>query len=474
MQDILFEYELNPTTWAYISALLTIGIYFKFNRVFSLRNFDLLGLIVFSPGLLLIFHGLATKRPDVVESSLEQYGFAWLFAVGLLFLVRLFLDPLMVRRPMLEPNLSASGLTFTGIAIFVFVTAIIVSSRPPDRLEHELRCDDNWPLRSPGYRPFYYLATFTNVPLVNESGTREDATQYQTPRGQNELRPMRSPKPDKNDRSTAVWDYPSLAVQVPLSRTIAILAQLALVLGIVAIGYFHFGNIHTGMAAASLYLLLPYVGQMAGRLDHVVPAALLVWAMAAYRRPMVSGIFLGLAGGLIFFPLFLIPLGCSFYWQRGLRRYVAGVTLALAALILVLFLLAPGGHALKQLGQMFGATIFKQDIVGFWQAYPLFYYRVPVLAVFVVLCASLAIWPAQKNFGTLLSCSATVLLASQFCHAFEGGLYMAWYLPLLVLTAFRPNLEDRVALNAVIERRAVWADRLGKQRATSPLANPGE
>ena len=26
MRDILFKYELNPTTWAYLSALLTIGI----------------------------------------------------------------------------------------------------------------------------------------------------------------------------------------------------------------------------------------------------------------------------------------------------------------------------------------------------------------------------------------------------------------------------------------------------------------
>ena len=111
MQDILFEYELNPTTWAYLSALLTIGIYFKFNRLFSVRNLDLLGLILFSPGLLLVFYGMVRSDP-----SLVQFGFAWLLAMGLLFAVRLFLDPLMVRRPMLEPNLSASGLTFTGIA----------------------------------------------------------------------------------------------------------------------------------------------------------------------------------------------------------------------------------------------------------------------------------------------------------------------------------------------------------------------
>lgn len=41
------------------------------------------------------------------------------------------------------------------------------------------------------------------------------------------------------------------------------------------------------------------------------------------------------------------------------------------------------------------------------------------------------------------------MLGTQFWHPYEGGLYMGWYLPLLVLTVFRPNLEDRVALTAV-------------------------
>ena len=33
----------------------------------------------------------------------------------------------------------------------------------------------------------------------------------------------------------------------------------------------------------------------------------------------------------------------------------------------------------------------------------------------------------------------------------DGGTYMAWYLPLVLLTIFRPNLEDRVALTVLAE-----------------------
>jgi hypothetical protein len=74
-----------------------------------------------------------------------------------------------------------------------------------------------------------------------------------------------------------------------------------------------------------------------------------------------------------------------------------------------------------------------------------------VIAAFMALAGGLALWPAQKNLGTLLSCSAAVMLAVQFWHPYHGGLCMGWYLPLLLLTVFRPNLEDRVAVVALSE-----------------------
>jgi hypothetical protein len=51
-----------------------------------------------------------------------------------------------------------------------------------------------------------------------------------------------------------------------------------------------------------------------------------------------------------------------------------------------------------------------------------------------------------------MSCSAAVMLGTQFWHAHSGGLALAWYLPLMLLVFFRPNLEDRVALQVVMPR----------------------
>ena len=55
MSDILFQYErVNPTSWAYLSSLLLLALFFKFNRIFSVRNVDLFMLISLAPGLLLV------------------------------------------------------------------------------------------------------------------------------------------------------------------------------------------------------------------------------------------------------------------------------------------------------------------------------------------------------------------------------------------------------------------------------------
>ena len=50
MSEILFQYhKVDPTTWVYLSSLLTIGLFFKFSRLLSVRNLDLIGLILLRP-----------------------------------------------------------------------------------------------------------------------------------------------------------------------------------------------------------------------------------------------------------------------------------------------------------------------------------------------------------------------------------------------------------------------------------------
>jgi len=433
MQGILFDYKMNPTTWVYLSSLLTIGIFFKFRRFWSVRNLDLVALISFSPGLLMLWYA----KDSNVRDQLDQLGYVWLFTVSGFFLVRLLLDSVMVRRPLLEPNLSASGLTFTGAALLVFLMTNVITEKVSDadldgarRLEQIVARRES-PVgktdlsrHGPGYPLFYILASYPNQALVADKS-----------------------RPEQERR---------LEVQKATVRTTAILAHLLVVIGIVLIGFRHFDNIQTGVAAASLYLLLPYTAQMTGHVDHVVPGALLVWAMAAYRRPFAAGVLLGLAAGVIYYPFFLLPLWISFYWRRGLVRFLGGFSTVLVLLVgSLVFTSSNVSSFVAQLQQMFGWTnLFAinavKDFDGFWH-YHEPAYRLPVVAAYTALCLSLALWPAQKNLGTLLSCSTAVMLGTQFWDAQQGGTYMAWYLPLLLLTIFRPNLEDRMAMTAISE-----------------------
>jgi hypothetical protein len=55
-----------------------------------------------------------------------------------------------------------------------------------------------------------------------------------------------------------------------------------------------------------------------------------------------------------------------------------------------------------------------------------------------------AFWPEPKDLGHVLALSSAHLLAAQLWFARNGGAYVLWYLPLLLLVVFRPNLSDCV------------------------------
>jgi hypothetical protein len=234
-----------------------------------------------------------------------------------------------------------------------------------------------------------------------------------------------------------------------VARVLAIAANVLLVFCIVGIGYWHFGSLSTGVGAATLYLLLPYAAHTTGRVDHVVPGALLMLALMLYRQPFVAGLFLGCAAGVMYYPFSLLPLWCSFYWQRGIRRFASGFAISVAVLVIAMAIIYPNDLA-HHLSYMFGIKrVAMNGMDGMWGLgwHPIA--RIPIIVVFVLLSFSFMFWPAQKNLATLMSCSAALMAATQFWHGFGGGLYMAWFLPLGILTIFRPNLDYCVALEVV-------------------------
>ncbi|MFN9751535.1 MAG: hypothetical protein ACK57U_09140 [Planctomycetota bacterium] len=55
MNEFPFGYErIQETSWAYLSALLMLALFFNFNRIWTMRNLDLQLLILLAPGLLMV------------------------------------------------------------------------------------------------------------------------------------------------------------------------------------------------------------------------------------------------------------------------------------------------------------------------------------------------------------------------------------------------------------------------------------
>ena len=88
---------------------------------------------------------------------------------------------------------------------------------------------------------------------------------------------------------------------------------------------------------------------------------------------------------------------------------------------------------------------------GIWDLGPNPIWRLPLLIGFILFCTSFVGWPTEKNLGILVAYTAAVMVAVQFWHGFGGGLFVAWYLPLVLLVVFRPNVVGRVASTEVAE-----------------------
>lgn len=428
---IFFEFSLpNATTWFYFSLVLAVGLFFKFSRLLSMRNWDVLTLFLLVPGLLLL-HEAHALEPRSYQKL--WFGYLWLLSGSAYFLLRCLFDLTLVRRPALSPNMNLGGLAWLGGALSACLVSVAL--RQPQGPAEAAPVGKEPAAVEESQRWFEY-----RLLLHGEAADGDDAR---------------------------FW----------VSRTLALLCHLAVVGGLVFVGCRHFQDAHAGMAMGTFYLLLPYTAIHIAQVHHVWPAALLVWAVAAYRRPTVAGLLLGLAAGSVYFPALVLPVWLSFYRRRGSGRFAAAFVLAaglcLAVTGTILWLQGTLHHSLQ-------AALYLSDwqpwrtgpppTEGFWLWIDgtgiRWAYRIPVFVAYLAFLATTAFWPAAKNLAHVLALTAALVIGVQFWYADQGGVYVLWYLPLLLLLVFRPNLADRVP--ASISSETDWLSRLG--RAVGRLA----
>jgi len=439
---IFLDFNLpNATTWFYFSFFLAIALFFKFSRLLSIRNLDVVMMFLLVPGLLMV--QAARPQPMPIEqqpalqiasligqSALSEaaapiagnvarlthhsgaaldaphwmwIGYLWLIVGSFYFFCRCLLDLMLVQRPALGPNLQTGGLAWLAGALLVCMVA--VAYRQADRQIN------------PGASNGAAVAQF--VPLNAHT------------------QPVFA--------VSILWrTWPAWAV-----ATLAFACHVAIMLCLVLIGWRHFQDISAGVAAATFYLLLPYTGFHVGQLHHALPMALFLTAVLGYRFPTLAGCVLGVAVGATYFPLFILPAWLSFYRGRGMGRF-----LFIFLLTLTLFM---ANIALTLRGQaQWDSTIKEAMSYAAWQPWMIpetecfwtgmhWAYRIPVFVVFLAFVAGTMFWPTPKNLAHLIALTTAIFIAIQWWFADQGGTYVLWYLPLLLLLIFRPNLQDRTA-----------------------------
>jgi len=386
------RFEVGPDTWLYLSTVLILTIFVRFNRVWSLRNVDLALLLAASAGLYVAKAGL---------------GYTTILVVTAVLLIRLLLDPLLQRRPHLGPNLGSQGAVFLCIAAFGLIA-----------LEAFRESTD-----SPGVEP--------SAAAVTEADPETEPTEAE---------------PEPGAAMSVLFDvfHAMFGSERQASTAIALVTHLLVMIGMLLVGRNLFGDAQLGLGMAMLYLLLPCTALGVSQVHHVLPSALTVWALVAYRRPMVSGLLLGLACGVMFFPVFLLPLWASYYGRRGALRFGAALLIVGAIVGGSIAFTVPGQDSFLRhtIGSIqLESLLFSPpgEPMGFWADHPASY-RTPIIASFFLLLIGLTIWPRRKNLEHLLASSAAVIVATQFWYPVAGLVYLLWYLPLVLVVVFRPRL----------------------------------
>lgn len=412
--SLVADLGIGPEIWLFLSLLGCLTLYFKFSRVWSVRNLDLLLLFVLAPGLMtLVGNGSKGNQPWL--------PFVLLFIGSGFLLTRCVIDLGLTRRPLLEPNLNAAGLACLSVGILGLLLAETVSLTVNEGVARNPA--------DPG-------AKVNSPPTETASGhnSKSEATV-------NEVLKI-APLP------TTLKQNPP---RVILSRVLASLAHIALVIGLIAVGGWHFDRPITGLAMATCYLILPYTRIALVDSGQLVPAALLVGAVAFYNRPALAGGLIGLASGIMPACLGLMVLWLGFYRRNGGGRFAAvglGVLFTCGGLGMVYPDLAQfardlGARSLTDVGLFI--DLDAPATGSFWNGIDLSY-RLPVLIAYFAFVIITMIWPLEKNLGELIALSAALLVASQFWYLAEGGTLVLLYLPLVILMMFRPNLAAKRAI----------------------------
>ena len=510
--QFLFVTVESPTWLLYVS-LLVIAVFFRFSRLISVRNLDLILVLLLSTALVVAAASKPTKVaasstanlqpivetsevPEKPASTLNETTendsaaagtseneliadkssaaldtrskvvappaaddngvYRWtsiaVLSLSILLIIRLTFDESLTRRPRLEQNLNQAGLTFLFLPAFsILMTGVFIKEIPSKNV----------------------AAVVSGVALLEgqESAVSTDG-QSKTPAATETMLAAAAAKVAELSGGNSLQtrsNTDKTPTEAFIARILVVIAHTTVVLGLLYIGRKHFCSMQLGIAMSCLYLLLPCTAYNVHELSHVVPGACLTWAFASYRKPAVAGVLLGLACGTLFFAIFLLPVWAVFYGRKGGLRFCVSLA-AVAAVVLATFALT---------SENTDSFVNKLVVTANWTVFRLFdaaspmpettighmFLRITLAASFFVMLVAMTVIPRKRNLENLLSNSTALIVAAQLWYPEDVGSYVLWYLPLLLLVVFRPRLDRFVPPEA---NNSSTTSRLPEPQKTQP------
>ncbi len=223
----------------------------------------------------------------------------------------------------------------------------------------------------------------------------------------------------------------------------------------------------TALGVVALWASSPYVLGIGGDtfvitglgfISHIAPSATMLLALAAARRPALSGGLFAAAAGVLFFPVFLLPAWLGWRTKSGDRswwKFVAGYAVVgalLVALVLAftppldgdgpvrLFLSSTLEHQEGAAAKQYGASIDSfwgthPSAAAVWQK-PLFgttsLFK-PTFLLFALAACVGAFWVRARSVVQLAAITAALSAAIQLWKTHATGSYVEWYYPFLLI-----------------------------------------
>jgi hypothetical protein len=215
----------------------------------------------------------------------------------------------------------------------------------------------------------------------------------------------------------------------------------------------------TGLAVVFIYGISPYILGMASetgleRASHIAGMPFIIFALLLLHRPVISGLLLGIATGMLYYPLFLTPLWFGYLWRgdgirKGLFFLATYGAVGIICIIMLISMVQPTDESESSLGAFIDDTIAQQQFkagygnspLSFWGQYPEFAaWGKPTAGIlYSFFCTLLAFFPRQVSLERLIALTAAVLVGTQLVLSFGGGTYIGFYLAPLILVLFAFN-----------------------------------